>query len=261
MRIVRPDRLQESSRVQQTVIEHACRVFQEGAYEPGVKITLPNHPWPEETETPKSFWLRYATRQNAEQYHQSMANIQGFRFSDAGDAPEHSTIRDHGLADLASNVIGMFGYSIKNEYIDNPIEVVSALATELDASMSIASTTQAPETNEARRRDIYGHHDGPVYQAKPWNLLQQYSMFFQQCLSLAHVISGGPNQPINEEDFVEMFDCLRFQILVQDFQEVNREVTPKSYSVLDSRLRNSQFIVRPQEERSGRGSGGRNGRN
>ena len=260
LRFVRRDRVQESTRVQQTVIEHACRVFQDGQYEPGVKNTLPNHPWPDANETPKSFWLRYATRQNAEQYHQQMAEIQGFRFSDADDAPEHSTVRDHGLADLAANCIGMFGYSIKNEYIDAPIQVVSALATELDASMSIANATQAPETDEARRRDIYGHHDGAVYQAKPYNLLQQYSTFFLQCFSLAHVISGGPNQQINDEDFVELFDCLRFQVLVQDFQELNRHVTPKSYSILDTRLRNSQFIVRPQEERSGRG-GTNNGRN
>ena len=177
-----------------------------------------------------------------------MVDIQGFTFNDADDAPEHSAVRDHGLADLASNCIGMFGYSIKQEYIDNPIQVISALTTELDTSMTIASSTQTPATDEDRGRDIYGHHNGTVYQAKPWNLIQQYSTFFLQCFSLANVISGGPNQQINEEDFVELFDCLRFQILVQDFQELNRNITPTSYSILDSRLRN-EFTIHRQTTR------------
>lgn len=228
------------SRSQWPVYEHACRAMQEtDEYESGLKETLPNNRIPNPTEGRRTFWLRSSTFQTEPEYANAMMGVQGFTYNP--DEGRH--MRDHPLTDLASALIGFGGLYLKRSYMDAPIQVVSALCTEMDTAMMIAHDTPTPTTVAERGRDIYGHRDGGNYHIKPWNVMQNVATFHSQLYTVGDALTGVHNQRPTPDDYVEFFDAIRFHILVHDFQEFYRWRNDDSRSILADRLRTSPHLL------------------
>jgi len=145
----------------------------------------------------------------------------------------------HPLSDIASQIIGYFGTYFSRECMDTPVQIAAALCVEMDTCMKIAGETQQPTTDEDRARHIYGYRIGDELHVRPWNLLQQQSSFLLQHGTVRTAISGGPNLQLQNDDIVEFFNCLKFQVLVQDFSEIYNNHHDNTESILRDRMRNA----------------------
>ena len=228
------------------IMEHACRTMYNQPYNAGLKQTQHNNLQRGDGETPRTYYLRISTRETQENYREEFTSIDGYRINCTEDGPG---IRAHPMSDLSAIVIGHFRPNIQSTYIDNPVKIVSALCCELDSCMKIASETPQPNNQEDKDRHIYGHRDGDIHYIKPWNNMQQQSLFFSQQNQVRRAFAGGPNLEVTNDDYVRFFELFRFQVLVQDFRELYKVIIPDTKSVLEDRMK-IRLSVQPDRRNS-----------
>lgn len=221
--------------IQRHVYEHACRSYPiTEAYTSGIKPTQSNRYFPTANEMPTNFYLRSSARTNAEVYRESMMSISGYNWV---YGPGERGNKAHPMCDLAAWSFAAYGRYLKESYVDEPLQIISALSVEIDAAIHLAHTTEPPATEADRAVDIYGHSTDNNYNVKPWNVIQHQATFYSQNLRIGTAITGGPHANISPDNLVEVFECFKFHTLVQDFQDLFRHYNDNARSILSDRLR------------------------
>lgn len=246
-RFINSDPTFTTAQVQRHIHEHACRIFQtdEEEYTPGIKPIQGNGYEINPGENDINYFCRISARCNAATYRNNMTNITGYRIR-YGDGEEG--IVGHPLSDLYSFSLGAYGIFIEDFYVDAPLQVMTALTVELETAMHIAHYTETPSTEEEISGDIYGHHtDEQEYHVKPWTVIQDHATFLTQNYNVKQNISGGPIREAGADDYMEFFNCFKFQATVQDFRELNKGDQPLARSILKDRLLVALTEPEPEE--------------
>ena len=245
-RFINADPDYATAAAQNCIHEHACRVLLAASsdYESGIKPTLPNNTQPAAGETQIRYFCRTSTEMNHQQYTDAIKDVAGYTVQFGA---QHHGYSLHPIYDLYGWAIGAYGEFLDPSYVTIPLQAMAAMTVELDAALHIATRTDDP-AGEDENRHIYGHDTENGYRLKPWNVIQNHGTWLTQNHQVQEAITGGPNIPLSQEDYVEFWECFKFHAIVQNFEELFVGNKPTARSILRDRL--LKALTEPPEEES-----------